>query len=83
MENKLVPFLPIKSVYKIMRGQKVASYLLTTMFMQLCVYSKHCTNEDGLFSPSTKDAFVICFTLAFESSSFKSKTIKHYILGFY
>ena len=83
MENKLVPFLPINSVYKFMRGQKVASYLLTEMFMQLCVYSKHCTNEDGLFSPSTKVAFVICFIVAFESSSFERKTMKHYILGFY
>lgn len=34
-------------------------------------------------NPSTKVVFVICFTLAFESTSFKRKIIKYFVSDFY
>ena len=34
-------------------------------------------------SPCAKAAFVICFTLAFESTSFERKTMKYFVSAFY
>lgn len=52
--------------------------------MQLCVHSNYFLQTRMDFpSPRAKAAFLICFTLDFERTSFERKTTEYFVSGFY